>query len=116
MNVKSIVAAAFATLFFATVAQAVTITNNDGKEHKLTVFEGENNKDILIKPGQTLEGLCATKCSVRVNDDEDNEYELEVEEKISIEDNLFIYMGDDQEQGSSPDFETENQDTTTEEK
>lgn len=72
---------------------AVTITNRDDKEYKLTVIEedGAKKTDHVLKANQVLENVCAKGCVVRINDSEEDEYELEGNEQVSIEDGYLYY-------------------------
>lgn len=76
-------------------AAAVSITNRDDKEHKLTIIEqdGAKKTDHVLKPSQVLENVCAKGCIVRLNDSEDDEYELEGMEIVSIEEGYLYYDG-----------------------
>ena len=72
---------------------AVTITNRDDKDHKLTVIEDDGAKktDHVLKANQILENLCAKGCVIRINDSEEDEYELEGNEAVSIEEGYLYY-------------------------
>ncbi len=74
-------------------AAAVSITNRDDKDHKLTVIEDDGAKktDIVLKANQVLDNLCAKGCVIRLNDSEEDEYELEGNEAVSIEDGYLYY-------------------------
>lgn len=76
-------------------AAAVSITNRDDKEHKLTIIEGDSSKDHSLKPAAVMEGICAKGCIVRLNDSDNDEYELEGNEVVSIEDGYLYYDGPD---------------------
>ena len=54
-------------------AGAVSITNRDDREHKLSIAEDEGAKkaDLTLKPNQVLEGICKKGCVLRLNDSED---------------------------------------------
>lgn len=75
----------------STAAHAVSITNRDEHDHKLTVIEGEAKADHVLKPSQTLNGICAKGCIIRINDSEDDEYQLEADDVVSIEDGSLYY-------------------------
>lgn len=75
----------------STAAHAVSITNRDEQDHKLTVIEGEAKADHVLKPSQTLNGICAKGCIIRINDSEDDEYQLEADDVVSIEDGSLYY-------------------------
>lgn len=79
----------------ADAALAVSITNRDDKDHKVTVVEGESTKDHVLKPMAVLEGVCGKGCIVRLDDSENDEYELEGTEVVSIEDGYLYYDGPD---------------------
>ncbi len=92
---RSIAAGLFAAVLSATgAAGEVSITNRDDKDHKLTIIvEGEAQADHVLKPSQVLEGVCAKGCVIRLNDSENDEYELEGGEVVSIEDGYLYYDG-----------------------
>jgi hypothetical protein len=79
----------------STAAHAVSITNRDEHDHKLTIIEGESKADHLLKPAQALTGVCVKGCTVRLNDSEDDEYQLEANDVVSIEDGSLYYDGPD---------------------
>ena len=76
---------------------AVSITNRDDKEHKLTIIEedGKTKADHVLKGNGVLENVCKAGCVVRLNDSEEDEYELEGTEVVSIEDGYLYYDGPD---------------------
>ncbi len=81
----------FALISLLTPADALTVTNRDDKDHKLTVIEGELKKDHVLKAAGVLENLCVKGCVVRLNDSENYEYELDGTEVVSIEDGYLYY-------------------------
>lgn len=76
-------------------AQAVTVTNRDGKEVKLTVIEGEGRQDNVLAAGKVLDGVCQKGCIIRLNDSEKDEYELTGSETVSVEEGFLYYDGQD---------------------
>ncbi len=85
-----------ATLVVAsTAANAISITNRDDKDHKITVIEGETKTDHALKATAAVENICMKGCIVRLNDSENDEYELEGTEVVSIEDGYLYYDGPD---------------------
>lgn len=96
------------SLMTAQVEAAVSVTNRDDKDHKLTVIEDEGaaKADHTLKPNQVLEGVCAKGCVIRLNDSEEDEYELEGTEVVSIEEGYLYYDGpegtEQPNQGSAP--------------
>jgi translation initiation factor 1 (eIF-1/SUI1) len=83
--------AAVLLLVSSTAALAVTITNRDDQDHKVTVVEGETKTDHMLKPAQVLQGICAKGCTIRLNDDEEDEYQLEADDVVSIEEGSLYY-------------------------
>lgn len=82
---------------------AVTLVNRDDKDHKLTVIEesGTKTTDHILKPSQVLEGICEKGCVIRINDSEEDEYELEAGDKVSIEEGYLYYDEPDATQQGS---------------
>jgi hypothetical protein len=103
-------ALAFAALLSATTIwaeAAVTLVNRDDKDHKLTVIEesGAKTTEHVLKPSQVLEGICEKGCVIRINDSEEEEYELEAGDKVSIEEGYLYYdepAGTQQGAGGTP--------------
>lgn len=85
-----------------TVAHAVSITNRDDHDYKVTVIEGNAKADHVLKPSQALTGICAKGCTIRLNDTEDDEYQLEANDVVSIEDGTLFYDGPDTAAGQNP--------------
>lgn len=99
----SSLAGAFALfLLSATSAAAITVTNRDDKDHKLTVIEGEAKVDHTLKATGVLENICMKGCVVRLNDSENDEYELEGTEVVSIEDGYLYYDGPESPSDAPP--------------
>ena len=96
MNFCKVVAfGSMAAWYLSSVALAVSITNRDDRDQKITIIEGATTKDQTLKPEGTIEGVCLKGCVVRLNDSEDDEYELEGNEVVSIEDGYLYYDGPD---------------------
>jgi hypothetical protein len=76
---------------------AVTLTNRDERDHKVTIVEGEIKTDHVLKPNQVLEKICPKGCVVRLNDVDDDEYQLEVDDIVSIEEGYLYHDGPDAE-------------------
>ncbi len=95
MSVKMFAACALAALLWTSTASAVSITNRDDKDHKVTVVEGEARRDHSLKPSEVLDGVCQKGCIIRLNDSDSDEYELEGSEVVSIEEGYLYYDGPD---------------------
>jgi len=86
----------------STAAHAVSITNRDDQDHKVTVVEGDTKTDYVLKPSQALSGICAKGCTVHLDDDEDEEYQLEADDVVSIEEGNLYYDTPDTPTGPAP--------------
>ncbi len=62
-DMKSLVAAIFATIAFAGAAQAANIVNLDQQAHSLQITENGVQSDIGIQPGETV-SACAAGCFI----------------------------------------------------
>jgi hypothetical protein len=87
--------AVFALLLGTVPALAVSVTNKDDKDYKLTVIEGDAKVDHVLKASGSLDGVCLKGCVIRLGDSENDEYELEGPEVVSIEDGYLYYDGPD---------------------
>ncbi len=74
---------------------AAALTNRDDKEHKVTIIEGEAKADQVLKPQQVVEKICLKGCVLRLNDSEDDEYQLETDDIVSIEDGYLYHDASD---------------------
>ena len=87
-------------------ASAVTITNRDDKEAKISVIEGSGKQDMVLPPSKVLEGVCQKGCIIRLNDSENDEYELSGSEIVSVEEGFLYFDGSTAESaprgGSAP--------------
>jgi hypothetical protein len=86
-------------LLSTAAAHAVSITNRDEREHKLTVIEGEAAAEHVLRPSQTLTDICLKGCTIRMNNGEDDEYRLAASDVVSIEDGTVYYDGPDASAG-----------------
>lgn len=92
---RRVFAACMVAVLTTTSASAVSVTNRDDKEYKLTVIEGDAKQDHVLKPSGVLEAICPKGCIIRLNDSENDEYELEGPEVVSIEEGYLYYDGPD---------------------
>jgi hypothetical protein len=74
-------------------ATALTVTNRDDVARKLTIFEGDKLGVHVLQPAQLLENVCQKGCIVRLDDntDPDEDYELEGDEHVTIEDGALYH-------------------------
>jgi hypothetical protein len=97
------IAAVVSNVLICGVAGAVSVTNRDDKEQKLQIVEGDVKKDHTLKPTAVLDGVCLKGCVIRLNDNENDEYELDGTEVVTIEDGFLYYDGPDAPaQGAAP--------------
>ena len=90
---------AIGLLLSSTAAHAVSITNRDDQDHKVTIVEGETKTEHVLKPSQVLNGVCAKGCTVHIDDDEEEEYQLEGDDVVSIEEGSLYYDTPDRSSG-----------------
>ena len=101
--IKSLAAALVALVASTSFSLATaSVTNRDDKDHKLTIIEGEKKQDFTLKPNQVLENICPQGCVLRLNDSEDDEYQLEPKDVVSIEDGYLYYDNQDAEPAPEP--------------
>jgi len=86
---------AAALLFTSIAADAASITNRDSKDVKVTISEGETTTEHTIRPTEVLDKVCMSGCIIRLDDGEEDEYEVEAEDIVSIEDGFLYYDGPD---------------------
>src|SRR3954451_11665069 len=89
-------------LLGSTAAHAVSITNRDDLDHKVTIVEGDTKTEHVLKPSQVLNGICAKGCTVHLDDDEEEEYQLESEDVVSIEEGSLYYDTPETPAGPAP--------------
>ena len=82
-----------AVSLFPGTADAVSVTNRDSREHAITVIEGDAKTDHVLKASTSIDGICLKGCLIRLNGSENDEYELEGTEVVSIEDGYLYYDG-----------------------
>ncbi|MGQ0671383.1 MAG: hypothetical protein ACT4N2_00680 [Hyphomicrobium sp.] len=85
MAIRVFSAALISAVLFTARADAVTVSNRDGGDHRVTVIEGEARKDHVVKAGESLTGVCLSGCLMRLDDSSDEPYELEGQEITWIE-------------------------------
>jgi hypothetical protein len=86
---------AAALLMSSIAADAASITNRDTKDVKVTISEGETTTEHTIRPTEVLEKVCMSGCIIRLDDGEEDEYEVEAEDIVSVEDGFLYYDGPD---------------------
>src|SRR5437762_9601995 len=89
-------------LLSTTAAHAVSITNRDERDYRVTIIEGEAKADHVLKPSQTLTDVCFKGCTVHLNNTEDDAYRLTASDVVSIEDGTIYYDGPDASAGPTP--------------
>ena len=91
MTKQVFAAGMIAALLMTSTASAVTVTNRDAKEVKLAVIEGEARQEYVLQSGKVLEGVCQKGCIVRLNGSENDEFELDGSETVSVEEGFLYY-------------------------
>lgn len=91
MPTRVLTAGLIAAIFWMPSASAASITNRDDTDYKVTVIEEKAKKDNVLQPSGVLDGICQKRCVIRLNDNEEREYELEGSDIVSIEDGYIYY-------------------------
>ena len=73
-------------LLSGSAVHAASITNRDEVDRKVTIIEADKKADFVLQPSQALNDVCAKGCTIRLDDGEDDEYLLEGDDVVSIED------------------------------
>jgi hypothetical protein len=89
------ICSAAALLTTSIVADAASITNRDEKDIKVTIVEGETSTEHTLKPTQVLDKVCMNGCIVRLEGNDDDEYEVEAGDIVAIEEGFLYYDGPD---------------------
>lgn len=82
-----------AALLMTSAACAATITNRGDKETKVSVIEGTAKQGHVLAAGKMIDGVCQKGCIIRLNDSENDEYELDGSEVVSVEEGFLYYDG-----------------------
>jgi hypothetical protein len=101
-RIAAIVAGVIAAAYCAAAAAAVSLTNRDDRDHRVTIIEGEKRQDHTLTPSAVLDGICQRGCIIRLNDSDSDEYELEGTEIVSIEEGYLYYDGPEAPAEPSP--------------
>ena len=78
-------------LLSGSAVHAASITNRDEVDRKVTIIEADKKADFVLQPSQALNDVCAKGCTIRLDDGEDDEYMLEADDVVSIEDGSLYY-------------------------
>lgn len=84
----------------SSAALAASVTNRDDTDHTVTIVEEGTQKDHVLKKDEVLEGVCLRGCTIRIDGDDVNPYELDGSEITTIEGGDLYAEG--QEQRISP--------------
>ena len=95
MRVRLLAVCLSAALTSSSAALALTVSNRDDHDHKVTIVEGARTQDHVLKPDAQVENVCTNGCIVRLNDSDEDEYELEGNEVVFIEEGNLYYEGSD---------------------
>jgi hypothetical protein len=64
---------------------AASVTNRDETDHTVTIIEESTPKDHVLKKDEVLQGVCLKGCTIRIDGDDVNPYELDGSEITTIE-------------------------------
>lgn len=97
---KAVAASLIVALTGAPGAYASSITNRDSTDQKVSVIEGNAAADHILRPSATLKGFCSKGCVIRLNDRQEDEYELKGSEVVAIKGGYLYYDGPPASAGS----------------
>lgn len=99
---RILVSAAALTVVFASYSSvyALSVTNRDGTDQKLTITEGEKQREEVVAPSKTLASICPAGCVIQLQNGE--EYEFDGNEIVSIEEGLMFLDEPAQEDAADP--------------
>jgi hypothetical protein len=80
--IGAVVLAAIASCVPATAA---TLDNRDVQSYELTIVENTEQRSILVEDSAMLEGICATRCTVKLGEHSQN-INVAVADRLVIED------------------------------
>jgi hypothetical protein len=69
-------------------AYALSVTNRDGTDQKITITEDKKQREETIGPSKTLANFCLAGCVIQLQNGE--EYEFDGNEIVSIEEGLMF--------------------------
>lgn len=69
-------------------AYALSVTNRDGTDQKITITEGEKQRQEVVATMKTLANVCPAGCVIQLQNGE--EYEFDGNEIVSIEEGLMF--------------------------
>ena len=95
---RCIALVAILSLAAVSPAQALKLTNRDATEQKMTINENNGSRDQVLKPSETIDVVCTSGCSIKMQDGE--EYEFDGNEVVSIEEGL-MFLDEPTSQGSA---------------
>jgi hypothetical protein len=99
-DLQVITVRAIAVLLMTSAVSAATIANRGDREVKLTITEGSSRQDEVLPIGKVIDGVCQKSCIIRLNDNENAEYELNGSESVSVHEGLLYFSSRDE--GGAP--------------
>lgn len=101
MRILVSAAALFAAFAPYSSAYALSVTNRDGTDQKLTITEtGKEPRDETVAPNGVLSNICPQGCVIQLQNGE--EYEFDGNEVVSIEEGLMFLDEPAQEENGDP--------------
>lgn len=68
---------------------AFSVLNRDARPHLLTIFEGDDQREVSLGPDEQGRNLCNSTCEVFL-DDRPEVYEVAATDTLSIEDGVLL--------------------------
>jgi len=88
MRIVLSAAVAVIALVSGSSAYALSVTNRDGTDQKITITEGQKQREEVVATTKTLSNVCPAGCVIQLQNGE--EYEFDGNEIVSIEEGLMF--------------------------
>jgi len=88
---RFVIAALMIATSAGTVVKAATLVNRQAKSVTITVIEGARKTDHTVAPAEKLTNVCQSGCLMRLNSNQEDEFEIDAGDALSIE-NGNIYF------------------------
>jgi len=105
MILNRILASVLALFFSVVTAHAIELTNYDEDDKTITIIEGGEAAQAVIKAGSTVKDICIAGCVLQLGESDENQFEFKGNEIVSIEGNV-VYDDSPESENSETDPDT----------
>ena len=75
-------------------ADAQVLNNRDDVSRNVTVMAKSARRLVTVEPGKAITDFCPDGCIIRVDEDENRDFLIEGNERLSIENGLIYFDGE----------------------